>query len=391
MARTSKSTSKAKAAAEEPKVEQTTDETKAKDGATAMGLPEEPTEPKPEAPEQPAEAPEQPAEEPKPGKGNGKPEGEADESATTEEAKAAADAEVAPDADDAPLNDNTAEMRVADEPEDFKGAGTVAPEEKARNEKIEAQADRDEPGTNEVAPSPYEETEGTVAGRHDHIETARAQAEQVPGRHEGKQGVYAHDSKDLPVGSAPTDERLRRNAPSDLPIADGGELSPAEPKNEAEGFKGAAALNPVDRLRVPGAPLEPPAGPAAAPSPSEGGEDKVSNPGELGAALIRENRPGSRLLDATTGEAPDPESLFEPESSVGTSLRCKVRLVQHTWQGPHGRPLRQLVMTKGQVVGPEKAKQVVSILKAQLAYEEQEKAAQESTESESNQGDDSGK
>lgn len=304
------------------------------------------------------------------------------ESATTQEAKAAADAPVA-ETDAAPLNDNTAEMRVADEPEDFEGAGRVAPEEKARNEALAKEPVIETTGTtNEVAPSPYAETDGTIAGRADHIETQRAQAERVPSRHEGAEGVYAIDSKELPVGSAPTDERLRREAPSDLPIADGGEHSLAEPKNEAEGFKGAAALAPGDRIMAPGAPIEPPAVPAKVESPNEGNnEDFVPhNSGELGAAMIREARPGARLLDAATGEAPEPNSLFEAESRTGSAQRCTVRLVQHTYTGPHGRPLRQLVMTKGQVVGPEKAKQVVAILKAQIEADAAFDAAQDEAE-----------
>ena len=90
-----------------------------------------------------------------------------------------------------------------------------------------------------------------------------------------------------------------------------------------------------------------------------------------------------RLLHQRTNEAPDPDSLFEKVGGVGNAMRCTVRLVQHTYVGPQGRPLRQLVMTAGQVVGPEKAAQVLAILKGQMEYDAAEaeaKAADEAPE-----------
>lgn len=128
---------------------------------------------------------------------------------------------------------------------------------------------------------------------------------------------------------------------------------------------GEPATDPAARLTSRAAPLEAPAPPKVEDG-SAGEDDDAPQPaGNLGAAMVRNSRPGAKLVDQRTGEAPDPETLFE-QFGPGVAVRCTVRLCQDTYIGAHGNPIRQLVMPQGQVTGPEKAAQILAVLRAQI-------------------------
>jgi hypothetical protein len=151
--------------------------------------------------------------------------------------------------------------------------------------------------------------------------------------------------------------------------------TPAEPEPESGDSSDTKpedgdAPKPEDdasTLSAPAAPLEaPPEAPAKIEQPEEGDADAPQPAGNLGAALVKNAVKGSRLVDQATGEYPDPATLFE-RFGPGVAVRCTVRLCQDTWVGPHRNPIRQLVMPLGQVTSPEKAFQLVSVLRDQSA------------------------
>lgn len=126
------------------------------------------------------------------------------------------------------------------------------------------------------------------------------------------------------------------------------------------------ASAPAARLTPKAAPLEAPAPPKVEDGSAGEDPDAPQPAGNLGAAMIRHSRPGAKLVDQRTGEAPDPDTLFE-KFGPGVAVRCTVRLCQDTYIGAHGNPIRQLVMPQGQVTGPEKAAQIIAVLNAQIA------------------------
>lgn len=123
---------------------------------------------------------------------------------------------------------------------------------------------------------------------------------------------------------------------------------------------------------VPGGPLEAPATPLAIKVSTV--EQTHMTPGALGAALVGQ---GDRLLDAATGEAPDPDAMFI--NAYGSVYVCQVRLMEDvSFDG--GTPSRRLVMPVGQTVSAETAQKFRSLVQAQaaLAAAESESESDES-------------
>lgn len=126
------------------------------------------------------------------------------------------------------------------------------------------------------------------------------------------------------------------------------------------------------------APLEAPPVPARITTEADEQDNAPQYAGNLGAEMVRNALPSSRLVDQATNQSPDPDTLFAETEGPGVLVVCTVRLCQDSWIGPHENPIRQLVMPAGQVTGPEKAAQILAVLREQIAADEAAKSAPDS-------------
>lgn len=171
-----------------------------------------------------------------------------------------------------------------------------------------------------------------------------------------------------PADEAPAVESPKVDAPAPAPEADA----------VAESDEAGA---PDARIAAAGAPLEAPPAPAKVEEPAEDeNTDAPQTAGNLGAAMVRNAVPGSRLIDNATGETPDPDTLFEKIEGAGVQVQCMIRLLQKTWIGPHEAPIVQLVMPQTQITSPEKAAQILAVLREQIANEAADAEADASSE-----------
>jgi len=90
--------------------------------------------------------------------------------------------------------------------------------------------------------------------------------------------------------------------------------------------------------------------------------------GELGIAQAAQ-KPTERLFDDATGDALDPDTLFEKLEGVGTTYTCTKRIMQELNRGEGWSSTTVLVMPAGQVVSQDRADQLVALVKAQAAGE----------------------
>ncbi|MEV7512074.1 hypothetical protein AB0O57_29370 [Streptomyces sp. NPDC091201] len=71
------------------------------------------------------------------------------------------------------------------------------------------------------------------------------------------------------------------------------------------------------------------------------------------------------LDDATKLPPADIDSVFQPLTDYGSTLRCTVRLVEHTFFGPHRNPVERLLQPEGAVVSEGIAARILDRLREQ--------------------------
>ncbi|MFJ2225537.1 hypothetical protein ACIOFY_36545 [Streptomyces anulatus] len=133
--------------------------------------------------------------------------------------------------------------------------------------------------------------------------------------------------------------------------------APAPAAEEASSTPKAPEAAPLEPPTVEDAP-EPPAEPAYA-TPTE------VIPDEANLADV--------ILDDVTKEPPaDPEAVFEPLTTYGSTLVCKVRLIEQTHIGPHRNPIHRLLQPAGAHVSEGVAARILERLRAQSAAADSE-------------------
>ncbi|MFD4794991.1 hypothetical protein [Streptomyces anulatus] len=116
-----------------------------------------------------------------------------------------------------------------------------------------------------------------------------------------------------------------------------------------------------------------PKAPEAAPLEPPTVEDAPEPPAEPGYATPTEVIPDEAnladvILDDVTKEPPtDPEAVFEPLTTYGSILVCKVRLIEQTHIGPHRNPIHRLLQPAGAHVSEGVAARILERLRAQAA------------------------
>jgi hypothetical protein len=79
------------------------------------------------------------------------------------------------------------------------------------------------------------------------------------------------------------------------------------------------------------------------------------------------------LDDATKAPPADIDAVFEPVTPYGSTLICRVRLIERTFLGPHRNPVERLLQPKGAHVSESIAARIHERLVAQAAKIEAEK------------------
>ncbi|MEU0427116.1 hypothetical protein ABZ235_26520 [Streptomyces canus] len=106
------------------------------------------------------------------------------------------------------------------------------------------------------------------------------------------------------------------------------------------------------------APLEPPTVHEAPEPPAE--------PGYVSPTEVIPDDIAEVILDDATKQPPaDVESVFQPVTPYGSTLRCTIRLIERTYVGPHHNPIERLLQPKGAHVSESIAARIRERLVAQ--------------------------
>lgn len=143
------------------------------------------------------------------------------------------------------------------------------------------------------------------------------------------------------------------------------ETTPAveETDSATSGPEQAAPAAETSAPKAPeAAPLEPPIVDEPPQPPADPG---FASPTEV---IPDEANLADVILDDATKEPPaDPEAVFEPLTTYGSTLVCKVRLIEQTHIGPHSNPIHRLLQPAGAHVSEGVAARILERLRAQAA------------------------
>ncbi|WP_030777647.1 hypothetical protein [Streptomyces sp. NRRL S-920] len=116
-------------------------------------------------------------------------------------------------------------------------------------------------------------------------------------------------------------------------------------------------------------PTAPDAAPLEPPHVDEAPEPPAPSPYVTPTEVIPDGENLSDIIldDATSQPPANVDAVFVPLTPFGSTLQCTVRLVEHTFLGPHRNPVTRLLQPKGAVVSESIAARIRERLDAQAA------------------------